>query len=47
MAHKHQFQFAGYYAAKEKGFYKEAGLEVNIVEASAGWLANNPSSSKI
>jgi ABC-type nitrate/sulfonate/bicarbonate transport system substrate-binding protein len=28
----HQFQFAGYYAAKEKGFYKDAGLEVNIIE---------------
>jgi len=26
----HQFQFAGYYAAKEKGFYEEAGLEVEI-----------------
>ncbi|WP_162224936.1 GGDEF domain-containing protein [Neptunomonas antarctica] len=26
----HQFQFAGYYAAKEKGFYKEAGLQVTI-----------------
>ncbi|MDC0933468.1 ABC transporter substrate-binding protein [Arcobacteraceae bacterium] len=25
-----QFQFAGYYIAKEKGFYKEAGLEVKI-----------------
>ncbi|MGA1940240.1 ABC transporter substrate-binding protein [Arcobacter sp. YIC-310] len=25
-----QFQFAGYYIAKEKGFYKEAGLDVNI-----------------
>jgi len=25
-----QAQFAGYYAAKEKGFYKEEGLEVNI-----------------
>jgi polar amino acid transport system substrate-binding protein len=25
-----QFQFAGYYIAKEKGFYKDAGLEVNI-----------------
>ena len=30
---KHQFQFAGYYTAKEKGFYKEAGLDVKIVEA--------------
>lgn len=26
----HQFQFAGYYAALEKGFYKEAGLDVTI-----------------
>ncbi|WP_162224939.1 EAL domain-containing protein [Neptunomonas antarctica] len=26
----HQFQFAGYYAALEKGFYKEAGLDVKI-----------------
>ena len=25
-----QFQFAGYYMAKEKGFYKEAGLDVEI-----------------
>ena len=28
----HQFQFAGYYAAKAKGFYEEAGLDVEIVE---------------
>lgn len=33
---KHQFQFAGYYAAKEKGFYQEAGLDVTIVEAASG-----------
>ncbi|MEG3638447.1 ABC transporter substrate-binding protein [Magnetococcus sp. PR-3] len=26
----HQFQFAGYYAALEKGFYREEGLEVEI-----------------
>jgi len=26
-----QFQFAGYYVAKEKGFYKNAGLDVQIV----------------
>lgn len=26
----HQFQFAGYYAAKEKGFYDEVGLDVQI-----------------
>ena len=29
---KHQFQFAGYYMAKEKGFYKESGFEVLIKE---------------
>ena len=33
---KHQFQFAGYYAALEKGYYREAGLNVKIVEAAAG-----------
>jgi signal transduction histidine kinase/ABC-type nitrate/sulfonate/bicarbonate transport system substrate-binding protein len=27
-----QFQFAGYYIAKEKGFYKEYGLDVEIKE---------------
>ena len=29
---KHQFQFAGYYAALEKGFYKEEGLDVVLRE---------------
>lgn len=29
----HAFQFAGYYAAKEKGFYDDAGLDVTIKEA--------------
>ncbi len=28
----HQFQFAGFYMAKEKGFYKDAGLDVEIKE---------------
>lgn len=28
----HQFQFAGYYVAKEKGFYKDVGLDVTINE---------------
>ncbi|MCK5664872.1 MAG: ABC transporter substrate-binding protein, partial [Thiotrichaceae bacterium] len=32
---KHQFQFAGYYAAVEKGFYAEEGLEVTIRELDA------------
>lgn len=29
-----QAQFAGYYVAQEKGFYKEAGLDVSIVHPS-------------
>jgi class 3 adenylate cyclase/ABC-type nitrate/sulfonate/bicarbonate transport system substrate-binding protein len=29
---RHQFQFAGYYAALEKGFYRDAGLDVKIRE---------------
>ncbi|MBI5660295.1 MAG: ABC transporter substrate-binding protein [Nitrosomonadales bacterium] len=32
----HAFQFAGYYAAKEQGYYREAGLDVSIVEALPG-----------
>ncbi|MDP2795207.1 MAG: ABC transporter substrate-binding protein [Sulfurisoma sp.] len=32
----HAFQFAGYYAAKHKGYYREAGLEVRIDEALPG-----------
>jgi two-component system sensor histidine kinase EvgS len=32
----HQFQFAGYYAAVEKGFYAEEGLEVTFLEAVPG-----------
>jgi len=32
----HAFQFAGYYAAIEKGFYKEAGLDVQLLEAAPG-----------
>ena len=31
----HQFQFAGYYMAKEKGFYAEEGLDVEIREYQA------------
>lgn len=29
---KHAFQFAGFYAAVEKGYYKEVGLDVRLVE---------------
>ncbi len=33
---KYQFQFAGFIMAKEKGFYKEAGLDVDIKEWKYG-----------
>ncbi|WP_338845519.1 PAS domain S-box protein [Massilia sp. W12] len=33
----HQFQFAGYYAAQEKGFFREAGLDVTLKEARPGY----------
>ncbi len=29
----HQFQFAGYYVAQEKGYYRDADLEVTILDA--------------
>jgi ABC-type nitrate/sulfonate/bicarbonate transport system substrate-binding protein len=32
----HQFQFAGYYAALEKGFYADAGLDVHLLEGGIG-----------
>ena len=34
----HQFQFAGYYMAKEKGFYNEVGIDVEIKD---GTLSQN------
>jgi len=33
---KHQFEYAGFYAAIEKGFYQEAGLDVTLREYEAG-----------
>lgn len=32
----HAFQFAGYYAAIEQGYYQEAGLDVTLLEAAPG-----------
>lgn len=29
----HQFQFAGYYMAKQQGYYQQAGLDVSFLEA--------------
>ena len=36
-----QAQFAGYYVAQEKGFYKETGLQIEIVHPSASQSAMN------
>jgi diguanylate cyclase (GGDEF)-like protein/PAS domain S-box-containing protein len=36
LKHSHQFQFAGYYAALEQGYYREAGLDVQILEGKDG-----------
>ena len=33
----HQFEFAGFYMAKEKGFYKDKGLDVEIID---GFMKN-------
>lgn len=33
---RHQFQFAGYYAAQRMGFFREEGLEVELVEGGQG-----------
>ena len=32
----HQFQFAGYYAAQARGFYRDEGLAVEILEGNQG-----------
>ena len=36
-----QAQFAGYYVAQEKGFYKEAGIDVEIIHPTATLSAMN------
>ncbi len=33
---KHQFQFAGFYAALDKGFYADENLEVELIEGGPG-----------
>lgn len=38
---KHQFQFAGYYVAKEKGFYEQENLAVDIREFDYGMSVIN------
>ena len=39
---KHQFQFAGYYAAIEKGYFREAGINLKMIEAQDGLNTNEP-----
>jgi len=41
----HQFQFAGYYVALEKGFYRKAGLEVILDAGSPDKKAGSASAS--
>ena len=38
---KYQFEFAGYIAAKEKGFYKDAGINVKLVEYNNSNIVND------
>ena len=33
---QHQFQFAGYYAAKAKGYYQDAGLDITLLPFNIG-----------
>ena len=43
---KYQFEFAGYIVAKEKGFYKEYGLDVELVEYHNNNIIDDVISSK-
>jgi diguanylate cyclase (GGDEF)-like protein len=33
---RHQFQFAGFYTALEKGYYREAGFDVTLIQGAPG-----------
>ena len=37
---RHQFQFAGFYAALQQGFYEKAGLDVTLLEGGPGTNCN-------
>jgi ABC-type nitrate/sulfonate/bicarbonate transport system substrate-binding protein len=37
----HEAEFAGYYVAQDKGFYKDEGLEVTILEGGPGFPARD------
>ena len=37
---RHQFQFAGFYAAVQQGFYNDVGLEVTLLEGGPGISCN-------
>ncbi|RVU84346.1 GGDEF domain-containing protein [Leucothrix sargassi] len=36
---RHQFQFAGFYAAQQQGYYKQAGLDVELIPGGPGSVA--------
>lgn len=38
---KHQFQFAGFYMAKELGFYKDVGIDLDIQEYQGGIIVDD------
>jgi signal transduction histidine kinase/ABC-type nitrate/sulfonate/bicarbonate transport system substrate-binding protein len=38
---KHQFQFAGFYMAQEKGFYKDVGINLDIKEYQGGVIVDD------
>lgn len=44
---QHQFQFAGYYAALDQGFYREAGLNIELLEGGPGTLCDGKMLAKI
>ncbi len=44
---KYQFQFAGYIAAKEKGFYKDYGLDVKLLENKNNNIINKVISNQV
>ena len=43
----HQFEFAGFYMAKEKGFYKDKGIDVEILDGFMKNTLNDVESGKI
>jgi len=47
LAWRHQFEFAGFYAALQQGFYKEVGLDVTLLEGGPGITCNEATLQKV